>query len=281
MLKHKLNEECLAAFRQHLYQEERAAATLQKYLRDIELFLAWLGGRAVSKEEVLAWKACLLQRSLAPSTVNNKLSSLNGLFIFLGWHDCRVKFLRLQKRVFRNQRLELTREEYRQLVATALAQGRERLALVIETICSTGIRVSEVRYITVEAACQGLTEVALKGKIRTILLPAKLCRKLRLYAQEQGIPQGQLFRTASGEGLSRRQIWGEMKRLCQAAQVEPSKVFPHNLRHLFALTYYYSHKDLVKLAAILGHSSIETTRLYLISSGVEHAKSIEELGLVY
>lgn len=276
----RITKEKINGFRTWLLREERAPATVAKYLRDVCAFAAWLQGRAVCKETVAMWKAGLLDQGLTPGTVNGKLSALNGFFAFMGWHDCRVKFLRVQRRVFRSREKELTREEYDRLLATAAAQGKQRLALLMETICATGIRVSEVRYITVETAEKGMAEIALKGKIRTILLPGKLCRKLLKYARQKGIECGEIFRTASGRGMSRRQIWGEMKNLCQAAQVEPSKVFPHNLRHLFARTFYRACKDIVKLADVLGHSSIETTRIYLISTGVEHAKRLEQLGLV-
>ena len=270
----------LRQYEKYMIDEERAPATVEKYLRDLRAFTIWTGNRPVDKEIVAAWKAELLSQGLTPGTVNGKLSALNGFFAFLGWQDCRVRFLRVQRRVFRSREKELTREEYERLLAAAAAQGKTRLALLMETICATGIRVSEVQYITVEAAEKGMAEIALKGKIRTILLPGKLCRKLLKYAKRQGITGGEIFRTATGRGMSRRQIWGEMKNLCRAAQVEPSKVFPHNLRHLFARTFYRACKDIVKLADVLGHSSIETTRIYLISTGVEHARSLERLGLV-
>ena len=174
----------------------------------------------------------------------------------------------------------MTREEYQTLLETARGEGRERLALLMETICATGIRVSEVRYITVAAACRGRTDISLKGKIRTILLPPKLCRKLLKYAKKQKISSGEIFLTKRGRTMARKQIWAEMKALCGRAGVAPSKVFPHNLRHLFAHTFYNACRDVVKLADVLGHSSVETTRLYLISTGVEHARQLERLGLV-
>ena len=215
-----------------------------------------------------------------PATINGKLAALNKFFAFLGWIDCQVKYLKVQRRMFRSSGRELSRKDYTCLVETARALGRERLALLIETICATGIRVSEVRYITVEAAQKGQTEIALKGKLRTILLPGKLCRKLIKYARKRKIAAGEIFLTRSGKGLSRRQIWAEMKALCAKAGVERSKVFPHNLRHLFARSFYRACRDVVKLADVLGHSNIETTRIYLISTGAEHARQLERLGLV-
>ena len=270
----------LAAFQRRLLEEEREAATIEKYLREVRAFAAWLGGAPVTKEGATAWKACLTASGFQPGTVNGKLSALNKFFAFLGWIDCQVKYLKVQRRMFRSSGRELSRKDYTCLVETARALGRERLALLIETICATGIRVSEVRYITVEAAQKGQTEIALKGKLRTILLPGKLCRKLIKYARKRKIAAGEIFLTRSGKGLSRRQTWAEMKALCAKAGVERSKVFPHNLRHLFARSFYRACRDVVKLADVLGHSNIETTRIYLISTGAEHARQLERLGLV-
>ena len=275
-----LTLEQLAAYDGHLRREERAPGTREKYLRDLRAFALWLDGRPLEKELARAWKEDLQTQGYAPVTINAKLSALNGLFCFLGWEDCRVKFLKIQRRLFREERRELTRVEYDCLLETARSLGRERLALLMETICATGIRVSEVRYITVEAAQRGRAEISLKGKIRTILLPNKLCRKLLKYARKQKTASGEIFLTGSGKPLSRRQIWAEMKRLCRHAGVEPSKVFPHNLRHLFATAFYRACKDIARLADLLGHSSIETTRIYLVTSGLEHARQIERLGLV-
>ena len=191
-----------------------------------------------------------------------------------------MKTLRIQRRLFREDSKELTREEYERLVSTAQASGRERLVLLLETICSTGIRVSEVKYITVEALHLGKAEISLKGKIRTILLPNKLCRKLLKYAKKQKTVSGEVFLTRNGTGLSRKQIWAEMKSLCEKAKVAASKVFPHNLRHLFARTFYKVCRDVARLADVLGHSSVETTRIYLISTGAEHAHTLERLRLI-
>ena len=270
----------LAAYDASLRTDERAPGTLEKYLRDLRAFLVWLDGRPVTKELAHQWKEELQARGYAPVTINSMLSALNGLFRFLGWEECRVKFLKVQRRLFRDERRDLNQSEYNRLLETAHQLGRERLALLMETICATGIRVSEVRYITVEAARDGKAEIALKGKIRTILLPNKLSRKLLKYAKRQKIASGEIFLTRSGKALNRRQIWAEMKRLCRHAGVEPSKVFPHNLRHLFATAFYRACKDIAHLADLLGHSSVETTRIYLISSGAEHARQIERLGLV-
>ena len=263
-----------------LREEERAPATAEKYLRDIRAFAAWLGGRAVAQGTAGQWREALLAQGLGPSTVNAKLSAINGLFRFLGWEGCRVRFLKVQRRAFRDAARELSLEDYRSLLDAAQSRGQARLALLLETICSTGVRVSEVRFITVEAARRGRADVSLKGKIRTILLPNKLCRKLLKYAGKQKTASGEIFLTRGGNSLSRKQIWREMKGLCRAAGVEPSKVFPHNLRHLFAVTFYRATRDVVKLADVLGHSCVDTTRIYLMTTGAEHARQLERLGLV-
>ena len=270
----------IAAYAKSLRAEDRAAATVEKYRRDIAAFAGWLAERAVTKELAAQWKNHLLAEGLSPATVNAKISALNGLFSFLGWRECRIKFLRIQRQLFREKSRELTRREYERLVETARKLGRVRLELLMETICSTGIRVSEVRYITVEAARDGQAVIRLKGKIRTILLPRKLCIKLLKYARKTKTATGEIFLTKSGNSLSRKQIWQEMKSLCAWAGVEPSKVFPHNLRHLFATIFYQVSRDLVKLADMLGHSSVETTRIYLMTSVSEHAKYLEKLRLV-
>ena len=280
MEQYALTKEQISDFHLWLYEEECSSGTVGKYLRDIREFLLWLGQNPVTKEAVSRWKETLQKNGLVPGTVNSKLSALNKLFGYLGWRDCRVKYLKIQHRLFRNSERELSREEYARLVQSAKESKRERLALLMETICATGIRVSELRYITVEAVRQGRAEIRLKGKIRTILLPGKLCRKLEKYAEKQKTVSGEIFITRNGKGISRRQIWAEMKSLCQQAGVAASKVFPHNLRHLFARTYYHACRDVAKLADLLGHSSIETTRIYLISTGAEHARQLERLNLI-
>lgn len=276
----KLTAERIAAYGRYLKQEERTPATLEKYLRDVRAFALWLDGKAVTKEAVTGWKERLLAERRAPSTVNAALSALNGLFRFLGWEGCRARFVKVQRRLFRDPARELTRPDYDRLITTARELGKERLALVMETICATGVRVSELRYLTVEAAQRGRAEISLKGKIRTILIPTKLRRKLLKYAKKNKTASGEIFLTGNGKSLSRRQIWAEMKRLCVWAGVEPSRVFPHNLRHLFATAYYRAYRDIAKLADVLGHSSIETTRIYLLTSGEEHQRQLDRLGLV-
>ncbi len=281
MKKRTAAEDQIRAFSQSLQEEEREPGTIEKYLRDIRTFMTWLAGRESSKELSAAWKEQLKSEGYAAETINSKLSALNKFFSFSGREDCRVRYLKIQRRLFRRADRDLTKEEYRRLLEAACSSGKERLALLMEVICATGIRVSEVKYITVEAVQTGRTDISLKGKIRTVLIPNKLCRKLRKYSKKQKIVSGEVFLTRNGKGLSRRQIWAEMKGLCKKAGVAPSKVFPHNLRHLFARTFYHIYKDVAKLADVLGHSSMETTRIYLISTGLEHARQLERLGLIF
>ena len=280
MKRKTVTKEEIRQFSDALAEEERSAGTIEKYVRDVRRFAVWLDGEEVSRERTAAWRDGLLERGYAPVTVNSMVAAVNQFFAILGWEECKVKALKIQRKLFRDDRRELTREEYQRLLDAAHGLGRERLALLLETICATGIRVSEVKYITVEAAHAGRAEISLKGKLRTILLPGKLCRKLKKYARQQKTASGEIFLTRSGKSLSRRQIWAEMKRLCKAAGVAPSKVFPHNLRHLFARTFYRVCRDVVKLADVLGHSSIETTRIYLISTGSEHANILRKMHLV-
>lgn len=270
----------LSNFAAYLRTEERSEGTIEKYMRDVRKFFCWLADHMLEKSEIVRWRAQLLADGYAPETVNSMMIALNRFLDFIGRSDCRVHTLRIQRKLFRSQERELTRAEYERLVQTAERRGKERLALLLETIAATGIRVSEVQYLTVEAARAGRAEISLKGKIRVILLPNKLCRKLLKYAKKQKIASGEIFLTRNGKSLSRRQIWSEMKHLCKFAGVEASKVFPHNLRHLFATVFYQACKDIAKLADVLGHSSIETTRIYLLTSGTEHAHSLEKLRLI-
>ena len=280
MEKRAITSERISAFAAQLRLEERRAGTIENYLRGVRELAVWLKGGEVTRPALTAWRESLEARGLSPATINATAAAVNKFLAFQGWGECRVRALKVQRRLFREEGRELTREEYQRLVSAARETGRERLALLLETICSTGIRVSEVRYITVAAARSGRAEIALKGKLRTILLPAKLCRRLLRYAREQKTASGEIFLTKSGKSLSRKQIWWEMKRLCRRAGVAPGKVFPHNLRHLFARTFYRVCRDVVKLSDVLGHSSVETTRLYLISTGAEHADILRKMCLI-
>ena len=280
MSEYRLTGAQISAFEEQLRADERSSGTIEKYLRDVRAFAAWLDGRAVTKELAAAWKGDLQAAGYCPTTINSMLAALNTFLRFIGLEDCRVRALRVQRRLFQSEERELSRQEYQRLLDTARTLGRDRLALVMETICAAGIRVSEVRYITVEAARSGQADIALKGKVRTILLPGKLCRKLLKYARQQKTASGEIFLTRNGTPLSRRQIWAEMKGLCKTAGVAASEVFPHNLRHLFAAAFYRASRDIVKLADVLGHSSLETTRIYLLTSGAEHQRQLDRLGLV-
>ena len=274
-----VTSERLAEFASALRAEERLPATVEKYVRDVRRFGDWLGGAPVSRSSAAEWREQLACR-LSAATVNAMLAALNKFFAVMGRADCRVKPLRTQRRAFRSAGRELTRGEYERLVAAARGMGRERTALVMETLCATGIRVSELRYITVEAARAGRAVVRLKGKIREILIPERLRKALLKYAKKKRTASGEIFLTRNGNALSRKQIWAEMKAVCESAGVERSKVFPHNLRHLFARAFYSLTHDVAKLADVLGHSSIETTRIYLISTGEEHVRLLNRLSLV-
>ena len=264
-------------FQAYLVQEEKSELTIQKYVRDVRRFLVWLGERKLTKTEVLAYKAQLVER-YAVVSVNSILSSLNSYFEFADRTDCRVKAIKQQRRAFLSEEKELSREEYDRLILAA--KDKPRLCLLMQTICSTGIRVSEHKFITVEAAKAGQAEVRLKGKHRIVFLERKLCRALLKYAKDHHIESGSVFVTASGKPLNRSNIWAEMKKLCTTARVSTEKVFPHNLRHLFARLYYGIEHDIVRLADILGHSSINTTRIYTMESGQIHRQQMERLQLL-
>ncbi len=269
----------LKNFAKKLAAEEKSPATMEKYLLAVRQFICWLDGKALTRETVAAWREELLLR-LTPSSVNGKLTALDRFLSFVGREDCRARHLRMQRRLFRESERELSKEEYERLVSAATRQKRTRLALLLETVCATGIRVSELKSITVEAVRRGQAEIRMKGKIRVILLPERLRRKLLKYAGQQKTASGEIFLTKDGKSLDRRRVWEEMKAAARAAGVESSKVFPHNLRHLFARCFYRACHDVVRLADVLGHSSIETTRIYLISTGTEHEKTLEQLRLI-
>ena len=275
----KITTETKKSFKNYLINEEKAPATVNKYLRDVERLQVWLGEEELSKAAALLYKSKLCA-SYSPASVNAALSSLNGFFNFMEWYDLRVKSIKIQKQIFASQDKELTKAEYERLLLVAKQKKNERLYLLIQTICSTGIRVSEVRYITVEAVADGVAEINCKGKCRQVFLPMQLCRILEQYARNKKIKSGAVFITKNGNPLDRSNIWGDMKNLCKAANVPAEKVFPHNLRHLFARTYYSFQKDIVRLADILGHSSVNTTRIYTMETGEIHRKQIQKLGLL-
>lgn len=273
-----LTETIVEEFYQYLVLEEKSTATLEKYLRDARAFFVYAGQQNVTKELMMAYKNGLIEKGYAVRSINSMLASLNSLLVFLGWQDCKVKNLKAQRQTYCAEEKELTKAEYLRLLTAA--EHRPQLRLILETICGTGIRVSELRFFTVEAVKRGEIAVRCKSKTRTILLPSKLRKLLLDYAKKNGIPSGAIFITRSGKPLNRSNIWAQMKSLCKAANVKASKVFPHNLRKLFARTFYGIEKDIAKLADILGHSSIDTTRIYIMTTGTEHRKKIERLGLV-
>lgn len=277
--KYQVTENRIVLYENHLRKEDYAPDTIKKYVRDLRAFCAWLNGRCLEKDVASEWRDYLFNNGYSPVTVNSMLAALNGYLKFyeIGW---KVKFLKIQRQMFREPNRELIQNEYMSLIEAARRAGHGRLALLMETVCATGIRVSEIRYITVDAAQTGRAEIRLKGKVRVILLPAKLCQKLLKYARKEKITSGEIFLTRGRKVISRQQIWAEMKRLCASAEVEPTKVFPHNLRHLFARTFYKVYRDIVKLADTLGHSSIETTRIYLRTTDAEYRKKLEHLGLI-
>ena len=275
----KITDENVELFNAYLSNEEKAWATVNKYLHDVRELQLWLGEQELCKSAVLAYKSYLCDH-YAPTSVNAALSSLNSFFNFMEWYDLRVKNLKIQKQIFASTDKELTKSEYSRLLQAAKQKKNERLYLLMQTICSTGIRVSEVRYITVEAVVRGVADINCKGKRRQVFLPKQLCKILRRYINEQKIKSGAVFVTKKGNPLDRSNIWSDMKKLCKSANVSDKKVFPHNLRHLFARTYYSLQKDIVRLADILGHSSVNTTRIYTMETGEIHRKQIEMLGLL-
>ena len=274
-----ITSEQIQSFKKYLVNEEKSTATILKYIHDVETFMHWLPNSKFDKSVVLTYKNYLIEQ-YAPASVNAALSSLNSFFSFMDWYELRVKNLKIQKQIFASSDKELTKNEYDRLLQAAKQKKNKRLYLLMQTICSTGIRVSEVRHITVEAVSCGVAEINCKGKRRQVFLPKQLCKILKQYIKEQKIKSGAVFVTKNGNPLDRSNIWSDMKKLCKAANVSEKKVFPHNLRHLFARTYYSLQKDIVRLADILGHSSVNTTRIYTMESGKIHCKQIQKLGLL-
>ncbi len=275
-----LTIERINAFKLFLQNEEKSTNTQEKYVCDVRAFAKAIGEKRVTKEVVIEYKAKLVTDKYAVRSINSMLASLNSFFTFQGWFECKVKFIKMQRQVFCPEEKELTKDEYMRLVNTAKSEGNERLNLILQTICATGIRVSELEYITVDAVKKGEARVLLKGKNRTVFIVSELRNKLLKYAKKKKITSGLIFITSTGKKISRSNIWREMKSLCDRANVNPKKVFPHNLRHLFARTFYSIQKDIAKLADVLGHSSINTTRIYIMTSGNEHRQCVERLRLI-
>ena len=269
----------IVKFREYLLFEEKSKATVEKYIRDVTAFMGWVAERNVQKSIVLEYKKELVEK-YAPRSVNSVISSLNAFFGYMGWQECKVKALKIQRQIFAEKEKELTKAEYERLLSAAKNKNNERLYYLMQTICATGIRVSELKFITVSAIYTVSAQINCKGKMRVVFLPKQLCVMLKKYIQKQKISSGSIFVSKSGKPLDRSNIWTDMKKLCALANVKPGKVFPHNLRHLFARTYYGLQKDIVRLADILGHSSVETTRIYTMGNGDVHRMQIEKMHLL-
>ena len=277
---HVMTRELVTGFQEKLIDEEKSRATVEKYMRDIRGFYFFVGeGKAVTKSVTRAYKEQLI-RTYAPVSVNSMIAAVNGFLKRNEWFDCIVKSLKCQKETFRTEERDLTREDYYRLLDEAVRQGRIRLYLLMETLCATGIRVSELPFITVEAVRRGNAVVNCKGKQRVVLMPDLLCRKLRAYAAVRGITRGSVFITRNGNPVDRSNVFHEMKALCRQAGIPQEKVYPHNLRHLFAKTYYHARNDIIHLADILGHANVNTTRIYTMVSAEEEQRQINSLGLV-
>lgn len=275
----KITDKSINKFKEYLTNEEKSKATIEKYIRDLTTFAAWLGKTELSKAKMLEYKEYLIE-VYAPASVNSIISSLNSFFDYIGQYALKVKTLKIQRQIFARKDKELTKAEYERLLSAAKSKGNRKLYLLMQTICACGIRVSELRYISIESLQKGQAVINMKGKMRTIIIPRNLCKILKKYAVEQKISSGSVFITKTGRPLDRTNIWKLMKSLCDKANVNKNKVFPHNLRHLFARTYYSIEKDIARLADILGHSSIETTRIYTMESGDIHRRQIQKLGLL-
>ncbi len=275
----KLTNEMIREFKLYLYEEEKSDNTIEKYMRDIRFFMEWLGAKEFDKSVVLEYKRELIEK-YAPARVNSMLSSLNALFLYLNWYDMKVKTLKIQRQLFASKDKELTKAEYERLLTAAKHKNNEQLYYLMQTIASTGIRISELSAISVEAVKTGQATINCKGKLRQVFLPKALCKMLKDYIRKRNIKSGSVFVTRTGKPLDRCRVWKLLKNLCESANVSKDKVFPHNFRHLFARTFYSLQKDIVRLADILGHSSVNTTRLYTMESGIEHRKQLQKLGLL-
>ncbi len=274
----KITNRKIKNYNEFLICEEKSKNTISKYMRDVVAFSKWLSDKDLTKSVVLEYKEHL-RESLSARSTNSVLSSLNSFFEFCNWYELKVKMIKIQRQIFSNPDKELSVDEYDRLLAAAKSKGNEKLYLLMQTICATGIRVSELQFITVESLKYGRADIEMKGKVRIILIPKEICELLTKYVREQGIESGSIFLTKCGKALDRSNIWKMLKSLCEDAGVDRKKVFPHNFRHLFAKTFYSLHKDIVRLADILGHSSVNTTRIYTMETGDTHRKQIEILRL--
>lgn len=280
-MKRMITEEKILQYQEYLYEEEKTTATIKKYICDLKKLMDYLSGREITKKLMVEYKEALRkEKGYRLTSINSFLVAANRFFEYMGWYDLRVKTYRIQKEIFVPENRDLSKAEYKKLVQAAMKKGKKRLAMILQTICAAGIRISELSCVTVESVVKGIVEIYCKGKQRIVLLPKKLQKKLLRYIQEKGIKSGILFCTSSGKPVDRSNIWKEMKGLCKEAEVTEEKVYPHNLRHLFAKEFYAVEKDIAKLADILGHSSVETTRIYIKSTSAEHQKQLNMMGLV-
>lgn len=280
-MKKYITKENLEEYRNYLFEAEKSPATIRKYSCDIKKLADYFGNRELSKKGMIEYKEMLQSsKRYKLSSINSFLAAANNFFEYMGWYELKVKVFCIQKGSFLLECKNLTKQEYERLVRTAEQKGQGRLSLILETICATGIRISELPEITVSSVKKGTAEIFCKGKARQILIPGKLKKKLMYYISKKKLKSGPVFQTSNGNPVDRSNIWKEMKALCQMAGVKEEKVFPHNLRHLFAKSFYQIEKDIAKLADILGHSSIETTRIYIRASVNEHRRQLEATGLV-
>ncbi len=280
-MKRNITKKRLEIFRKELYKEEKSENTIEKYMRDLQKLKDYLKGRVVNKENMIRFKKYLqLCGKYELSSINTYLAAANHFCDVMGWQDAKVKLFRRQKEIYESEQIHLTKEEYKRLILTANKEGKERLSLIMQTIGSTGIRVSELCFVTIESLKRGEISIYNKGKKRKIFYPEKLQRMLKQYAKEHKILSGLLFCTKAGKEIDRSNVWREMKKLCKKAGVVQEKVFPHNLRHLFAREFYQIKKDIAKLADVLGHHNIETTRIYIKSTGAEHKKVLNTMKMV-
>ncbi|MBR5155583.1 MAG: tyrosine-type recombinase/integrase [Clostridia bacterium] len=275
----RITESLIEKYRVHLINEEKSVATIEKYIHDIYVFSKWVGNCEVDKSLVLDYKQHLIE-NFAPASVNSIISSLNSFFVYNEWHNLRVRTLKIQRQIFASRDKEITKAEYERLLTAAKNKGNQKLYLLMQTICACGIRISELKFITVEALVKMRANINLKGKMRVVIIPGSLCKALMKYSKTVGISSGPVFVSRNGSPLDRSNVWKAMKKLCESANVAKEKVFPHNLRHLFARTFYSVQKDIVRLADILGHTSINTTRIYTMETGEIHRAQIQKLGLL-
>ncbi len=276
-----ITEEIFLQYKEYLYGEEKSESTIKKYMRDLRKLAGYMAGREVTKKLVTGYKKYLKEKKgYKLTSINSFIVAANRLFEYLGWYELKIRTYRIQKEVFVPESRNLSKAEYKKLVKAALNKGKKRLAMIIQTVCATGMRISELSGVTLESVAEGVVEIYCKGKQRMVLLPGKLRKKLQRYIKENRIVSGVVFCTSGGKAVDRSNIWKEMKLIGEEAGIYRGKVYPHNLRHLFAREFYAAGKDIAKLADVLGHSNIETTRGYIKATSTEHQRLLDRMGLV-